>query len=250
MNLENQDTLLKKLRTNLTLLTLSIIFTLIVCEVIVRLLFPYSVFKDGFFIWPANLTRIFHPYENVMIGITGESIFQTNSIGLRGDELLPTHTNRILTIGGSTTECLYLDQEETWPKLLQTKLNDSKHSGKVWVGNGGMSGRTTRNHLTAVRYLDLDELDIDLIIMLVGINDFARRLAQDNDYDPDFLKTEGATEFLLKNTFTGTDFERKTGMLLDHSSLWWIINVFWRGQNEEATIQDSAGKIYEKWREN
>ena len=46
---------------------------------------------------------------------------------------------RILTLGGSSTECLVLDQTEAWPQLLQDRLNET-NKYQVWVGNAGQSG--------------------------------------------------------------------------------------------------------------
>ncbi len=234
--------------TNSLLFGSSIVFTFILLEIIARFAFPFAVAQSGYFIWPTNLTRIFRPQADVMIGIEGESTFQTNSIGLRGDELLPTHNHRILTIGGSTTECLFLDQTEAWPQLLQANMNASNSDPTNWVGNGGMSGRTTRNHLTAIQYLSIDELKIDTVIMLVGINDFARRLAQDDTYDPNFMQAEGATEQLLAHTFTGTDFERLSDSQVKRSAIWWALQVFINPPQNEPNVQDGAGRVYSKWR--
>ena len=144
------------------LLCSSTVVTLLLAETVLRFALPNS-----YYVWPPHLKNVFKPYQDVMPGISGESRFEINSLGIRGDEPTPSHTYRILTIGGSTTECLYLDQFETWPYLLQKTLDENTPNHNVWVGNAGKSGQTTRHHLTAMRYLPLREMRIDAIILLI-----------------------------------------------------------------------------------
>lgn len=181
-----------------------------------------------------------------MPGIYGESEFKTNSHGIRGEELAPQHTNRIIALGGSTTECGYLDQKETWPYLLQETLNEKTRNQKTWVGNAGVSGTTTRNHLIALQHLPLWELKIDTVILLVGINDLSKRLSQDNQYDPDYMEKHEAKKKLASETFKWgalheDPFYKKT-------AIWQLLkNTKLRMSNRYN--QDKAGNIYITWRE-
>jgi hypothetical protein len=88
-----------------------------------RLVFPPS---GKYYPWLPNLHRIFRPDPNIMPGVQGESNFIVNSQGVRGDEFSPDDDYRILAIGGSTTECLYLDQTEAWPYLVQAGSPSNK----------------------------------------------------------------------------------------------------------------------------
>jgi lysophospholipase L1-like esterase len=160
-------------------------------------------FPNGYYIWPPGLKKVFLPSEDIMPGISGPSRFVTNSAGIRGDDFRSSDTYRILAIGGSTTECLYLDQSETWPLLLQNYLNDAAGHHNVWVGNAGMSGKTTRHHITAMEYMPLRDMRIDMIILLIGVNDFIVRLAQHEQYDPNFVMKPGAGQILVRETFSG-----------------------------------------------
>ncbi|NOX59143.1 MAG: hypothetical protein GXP29_09845, partial [Planctomycetes bacterium] len=71
-------------------------------------------------LYQPNMTQIEHPRPEVMPGITGESRFTMNALGLRGPEW-QEDAYKILCIGGSTTICTYLDDDETWPALLMAR---------------------------------------------------------------------------------------------------------------------------------
>ena len=123
-------------------------------------------------VYPAAAHYEFHPPPDIIPGVTGTSVFSTNAIGLRGDEYEPDGRYKILTIGGSTTESIYLDDSEAWPYVLQTKLNQRRGPGAppVWVGNAGRSGQRLLEHLQ-IFHAVVPKLDIDAVIVLVGIND-------------------------------------------------------------------------------
>lgn len=114
----------------------------------------------------------FRPRPELMPGITGESNITRNSIGLRGPEM-PTQREayRIICIGGSTTECLYLDDRETWPYLLMQQLNQQSNMQPVWVGNAGIIAFTSAQHLRFIQESELMNA-IDCLVILMGINDF------------------------------------------------------------------------------
>src|SRR5438874_695349 len=155
-----------------------------------------------YYVLPPHMRRVFHPLPEIMPGVEGESRYITNAEGMRADELTSDFTYRILAVGGSTTECLYLDQDEAWPQLLQTKLNESQHAYKVWVGNVGKGGLNSRDHVVQLRHL-LNQYDnIDAVILLVGVNDLTSRLRQDAAYDPDFLQRADAEDQLLRRNFS------------------------------------------------
>ena len=185
-----------------------------------------------------------------MPGISGESLFITNSLGLRGDELKAAHTYRILTIGGSTTICDYLDQSETWSSLLEKTLNENILNDKVWVGNAGKSAMTTRSHIVAMKYLQLKEMKIDAVILLMGINDLNKRLSRDKRYDPNWLSKPTSEKILLNNTFSNPihpdmPFFKKT-------ALWQLLLRGKKTLFENAAKQnalDKSGEIYTTWRE-
>ena len=129
-----------KLGRNLFLLALGLCVGLILTELIAKVWLHHTANK--FYVWPPNLEILFDPAEDCFVGISGKSRFVTNSEGMRGDDYHAEYSCKIITLGGSTTECLYLDQKESWPYLLQDKLSRGIRK-PVFVGNIGMSGRST-----------------------------------------------------------------------------------------------------------
>lgn len=98
-----------------------------------------------------------------------------NSLGLRGEEFdSKKHKVKILTVGGSTTECIILSDGTTWPDLLQKKFIDSN----IWVGNGGVNGQSTFGHIPYLRdhYLKLKP---DIVIFLIGANELNKYYLND-----------------------------------------------------------------------
>ncbi len=122
-----------------------------------------------------NTSHLLRPRSEVLRGIEGESRVSFNSLGMRGDELPGDRSvRRILCVGGSTTFCFYLDDTETWPALLQRKINEGADR-PCWVGNLGQNSYATRHHLQFTRYSPL-VADVDDVVFLIGFNDFMRAL--------------------------------------------------------------------------
>jgi lysophospholipase L1-like esterase len=148
-------------------------------EIVLRLVLPS---QDRYYAWPPNLKVTLEPNSEFLPGISGRTRLTTSSDGIRGDEITTNQMYRILAVGGSTTECFYLDDTEAWPYLLQMKLSESKMM-PIWVGNTGRAGLNTRDHLLQLKYLLPQYPKIDAAILLVGSNDLHIRIA-DRNYDP------------------------------------------------------------------
>jgi len=113
---------LRKVLPIIVLLSGSTIFALISSEFILRIISPPSPFS------PLVPLRPHHKMElHVNLkGISPVVSNSTNKWGLRGEEP-PSEWEKyytIVTIGGSTTQCFYLDNYKTWPYLLQEKLTN------------------------------------------------------------------------------------------------------------------------------
>ena len=79
--------------------------------------------------WPYS-RHVSRPLPGVFPGISGPSRVTANSLGIRGPELPPREAGyRLLCLGGSTTECHYLDDEETWPHLLEGIVRACRRRG-------------------------------------------------------------------------------------------------------------------------
>jgi len=113
---------------------------------------------------------------NVMPGFEGVNTISTDHLGFR-------HVNdvnydnpdsfRVFTIGGSTTEEIYVDDKETWSALLQNHLYDAGLK-QAEVINTGVSGIRAEHHLQTQNYVS--KMYPDLLIFLVGANDWNQKI--------------------------------------------------------------------------
>lgn len=125
-------------------------------------------------------------------GIRGPSRFTTGPDGVRAVAApTPEKHQRVLCIGGSTTECVYLDDAETWPVLTGTLLQETLPEQTIWVGNVGISGFHTREHLAFARKSPLMD-GIDVLVVQPGINDLWRFLAGEETHTNFARFEEGA----------------------------------------------------------
>src|SRR5215510_14374570 len=225
----------------------SAVITLLLCEAALQYALP-SIHSKGYYFMPPNYRTVFRPHPGIMPGVSGDSKFDTNSNGIRGDEFTTQDTYRILAIGGSTTQCAYLDQPETWTRLLQEALNKDTQNQRVWVGNGGFSGTTTRHHLIAMQHPPLRKMKINAVILLIGINDLSVRLSHDKDYDPNFLEKPEVKKELLYRTFSGTYHLYPEDPFYKRTALWQMLRQVKQTMSMEH-IEDQGGRIYITWRE-
>lgn len=200
-----------------------------------------SASRNHYYVWPPNFHKTFHPDPAILPGIAGPTHFDTNSVGIRGDEFSAAPVYRILTVGGSTTECLYLDQKREWPALVEQKLGKTR----VWVGNVGKSGMTSRDHIVQLKYLLPEYPKIDLAIVLVGINDLMLQIC-DKSYDPDFMKQKDAESEQIAHAFSvtpiGSSLFRNAGLKRFQEQ---VRQLFY---SHRAIQQDDQGKIYAQLR--
>jgi lysophospholipase L1-like esterase len=222
------------------LLLAGLVIGLVLAELTVSVVYPRP---QQFYVRRPNLHRTFLPMPDVMPGVSGPTRFITNSLGIRGDEFADNQQYRILAVGGSTTECVYLDQDRTWPSLLQRSLVEATGL-RVWVGNVGVSGHNTRDHIAYLRYLLPSYPRIDAVVLLVGINDFTLYTSH-ADYDPHYLERPGAEQEVLRKSFYLRP-SRFEPVLFRRTALWSLglqIQAYFSGPR-----QDRRGEVYGKWR--
>ncbi len=176
---------LQQVTSKILFLVISTIFSLLVLELAVRVISPPSPFHPALPLRPWYRAGM----EIQLPGVSPSGIFSTNAWGFRGDEPPRAWSDyyTFVTIGGSTTQCFFLDDKQAWPYLVQEKLK--KNHPKVWVGNGGLDGHSTRGHLIFMREV-IPKIKPDAVILLVGCNDFCLSLNEKarvhgNGYDLD-----------------------------------------------------------------
>ena len=192
-----------------------------------------------FAVWPPHYSVIFEPTPNITPGISGRTRFFINSKGIRGDEFSSEPQSHILAVGGSTTECFFLDQSEAWPALLQEKLK--AHGYNVWVGNVGASGIDTRHHLLQVKYLLPQYPFIDTLLLMTGVNDLLLRLWEDGSYRPTpYFETR-----LLREAFYIVPLTKKTTDPSFKRTGWWqaLRSVKWLILPRTMNVQKKAHEV-------
>ncbi len=201
-------------------------------------------FGLNWYLPPVGRYYVRHPHQQVvfnpkgLMGVSGESRFITNAEGFRGDEFSDQDDYRLLAVGGSTTECLVLDQTETWPQRLQDRLNQNDNQLKVWVGNAGQGGRTTREHIMHLRYLLPQYPSLKAVILMVGINDLALRLSQGEAYDPNYLNTRQAEQELIERAFYLRVNQDPYKPYYHQSAIWRLGEQIWQARTLAQTAKD------------
>ena len=224
----------------------SVAVSLLIAELVLQ---RFSVAR--YYVLPPGLKQEFHPVPETMPGVSGPSVYSVNAVGTRGSDWSDGRQFRILAVGGSTTECLYLDDSEAWPWLLEKRINESLGAEKVWVGNVGRSGHNTRNHILQVEKMLEQYSEIDLLILMVGINDLALRLLQDSDYVPLSEETNKYRQKLFYRSFALVPPMESALPFFQRLALWQQIRRIKKviiKPGIEDSLQDETGEIYTQWR--
>jgi lysophospholipase L1-like esterase len=211
---------------------------LLLGELVLRLLG-----SDAYYVWPPHLHQELHPRPEIMPGVSGTSRFLINSVGLRADELSQGRNVRILALGGSTTECLYLDQSEAWPHLLQKRLG-----WRVWVGSAGKSGLHTRHHRLQAERLLAELPPMDAVIVLTGVNDLSIRLSQDRAWKPVDFNSREALRPLVQEAFEIHPPRFADGPFYQRTALHEALEKLGRRLRSGGATQDVDGRAYQDWR--
>lgn len=228
------------------LVVTSFCLAVVLAEFVLRQFVP-----TRFYVLPPGLNQQFAPRPDIMPGVSGPSAFTVNSFGMRGTEWSDEARIRIVAVGGSTTECLYLDDREAWPRLLEDLLNEKLGANTVRVGNVGRSGHNTRNHMLQVEKLLEQYPDIDLLILMIGINDFALRLLHGETFVPLAKESESYREKLFYRSFALIPPGQPELPFLQRLAIWQQLRHLKKTVLESGlddNEQDATGLIYDRWR--
>jgi lysophospholipase L1-like esterase len=161
---------LKNLAKNTGLLLAGLLVALALLEVLLRVFPPFEMrFKPDRIVLPVN-KRYVIDNRGKFTKLDPLTVHTKNYLGFRGEPPPPDLQDylSIITIGGSTTECFYLSDGQTWPDILGRKL--SRTFRQVWLNNAGLDGATTYRHLILLEDC-LVPLKPKVVLFLVGIND-------------------------------------------------------------------------------
>jgi lysophospholipase L1-like esterase len=133
-------------------------------------------------------------------GHPGNVRYTRDDFGLRGSYHSLAQID-VLTVGGSTTEQRYLDDEATWQAVAEDRLRQSEVP--LVFANAGVDGQSTVGHLFNFEYWfpTLTELRPSIVLFYVGANDtlrHERRVEFDTTVDPTSWKRRSATIQLIR----------------------------------------------------
>ncbi len=160
-------------------IALSLAVGVVALEICFRIYDPLPFrMRGNRLVLPYRQTYTFHVGRSTKLDAT---VHHTkNSLGFRGPEP-PRDWARhltVLTVGGSTTECLFLSDGKTWTDRFARRLAAVRPD--AWVDNAGLDGQSTFGHLLLLRDV-VAPMHPRVVMFLIGINDVARDRA--NTYD-------------------------------------------------------------------
>jgi lysophospholipase L1-like esterase len=250
----------RKLALNLLIAGSVSLVSLVVGELVLRATLPES---KGYYVVPPGMRAVFSPSPSFMPGVRGEADYVVNADGIRGRGFGADEAEyRILALGGSTTQCAYLDEPETWTYLVEHELSTTSDSRSVWVGNVGRAGTTSRDHAVQAKYLLAQYPRIDAVMVLVGVNDLSAMLIQGEDYAPRSSITDPAAEReRIHRAFAlapGPFHQPRTLFLLSRDAPWYKATAIWQllkraklallSRTARAYRQQRDGRNYADWR--
>lgn len=156
----------KKILINIGLTIVSSLLALLLIEVLLRI-FPIGQRVKGDHIkLPINKD---YSAKNLLITKVDDFIVhKKNSLGFRGKNPNNQDDLKIITIGGSTTECNYISEGKTWTDILGSLLE--RDFNKLWWNNAGLDGHSTFGHCILLKSYII-KLKPKVVIFLVGNND-------------------------------------------------------------------------------
>lgn len=120
------------------------------------------------------------------------TVHTKNALGFRGPDPPDDFASRltIVTVGGSTTEGLFLSDGRTWTDVMARRLEPAFPG--VWVNNAGIDGHTTFGHLILLKSF-IVRLRPKVALFLVGANDVG--LDRAGTFDEGVLPTAGRLRY-------------------------------------------------------
>lgn len=166
-------------RHELAVLVVALVFATALVETGTHLVNQRLEVRRTFHTRGPNINAMIAADRDALPGISGPARFTTDRLGIRALALpAREQTERWLAVGGSTTECVYLDDAKTWPWRTAELLNNDSPEREFWIGNAGISGFDTRQHLRMIEDGSL-LAGVDGLLIQPGINDLWRFAANE-----------------------------------------------------------------------
>jgi lysophospholipase L1-like esterase len=161
---------------------------------------PYQAIKTAASVpWPGTpyVPSAYPPHHRLTVqaepGLPGidtlPRVVTMNNLGFRGDSLAipkPAGELRVFVVGGSTTECIFLDDREALGARLQAYLRLALPGRDLRVYAAGKSGDKSFDHVAMAAHR-IAHLQPDVIVVFAGVNDLMAGVGR-RDY---LLRLEG-----------------------------------------------------------
>jgi len=217
----------RSLLSKALLLLFGTIVALLLLEVLLRFYNPLQArIKGNRIVLTTNKT--YHIKNDIIKGLDPEITVTRNSIGFRGPNP-PADMSKylsVVTIGGSTTQCFFLSDDQTWTSQLGKDLENSFNS--IWINNAGLDGHSTHGHIVLLEDFVVP-LHPKVAIFLIGANDVAR--ASISDWDAENVKS-------------GLQFDSAKAFIKSASAYSEVIALFLNGYRSYTAYK--AGLIHQQ----
>ena len=122
----------------------------------------------GYLLCSAN-----HSYENKLYEGKKYINYKKDKYGFRGLRKNVSEID-ILTIGGSTTDERYLEEEDTWSEQLEQIINDKHPNLDLEVVNAGIDGQSTYGHIWNFKnwFPKIKDFKTKYIFFYIGLNEY------------------------------------------------------------------------------
>jgi lysophospholipase L1-like esterase len=207
---------MRRWRWWLTFVVVQAIATFVLVELALQIYnpIPFRVRGDRI-VLPVHAKYEFH---HAGPGLDPVVQYRKNSLGFRGPEPPRDLRTRLslLTVGGSTTESMYLADGKTWSDVLAARL--APVFPKMWVNNAGLDGHSTVGHFVLLQQV-LVPLKPNVAVFLVGINDLG--VAENDLFDRKLMPKNHA-------------IRRVTASAVAHIEIFGLAQNFWRAWRARA----------------
>ena len=171
LNPRRKQSRLRSFITNVLLTFAGIFVALLLLEALLHIYNPFqSRIKGNRIVLVTNKT--YHIKNNIIKSLDPEVTVTRNSLGFRGANP-PADFDKeltLVTIGGSTTQCFFLSDDQTWTARLGQRLQNNFQP--LWINNAGLDGHSTHGHIVLLEDY-IVPLHPKVALFYVGINDVA-----------------------------------------------------------------------------
>jgi len=165
-------------------------FLMLAAALLVMSLVPAGFLQGDYRTFPPNMDLTLDISSENVPGVEGPQRVTTDEMGYRtGDRVIQyddANPYRIFAIGASTTEQGFLDDSRTWTRRLEDLLSPVA-STPMEVINTGVAGLRLVNHLATQERIEA--LNPDLVLFLIGVNDWNRQVTNHFDRQLRFRKS-------------------------------------------------------------